>query len=405
MAVAVALRQTPPERILCARVPHLRIVVERMREPELLSRPVLIYGGVARPTVVEASRDAMRTGVQEGMLLSRALSLCPQAAPVKADEPAYEQASRQVLAPMLSLTPDVEPGSTGTGFMVLRGLERLVGDEQKVAEHIAGQLKVLRFPARAGIAGSRFAAEMAARASRDRPLVVPTGAEPKLLERFPIDVLPALDSEWRELKRRLTLLGLKRLGQVAALGRIPMQAQFGKVGVQAWLMASGQPEQLKVAPPPTIVAVHRQFEPPLDVANHVDEALSLLVDDMARQLRWHGLYCAAVEVSYQSEHLRPATITVVLKEPTAAAPGIRPLVATHLLPRIEGPVIELGLRAHKLAKLAGKQLSLFEGRLKDERLSRLAQVLEARMGSPMLYHVEWLASSHLEEDRFALTRA
>jgi len=339
------------------------------------------------------------------MLLSRALSLCPQAAPVKADEPAYEQASRQVLAPMLSLTPDVEPGNTGTGFMMLRGLERLIGDEQRVAEHVTGQLKVLRFPARAGIAGSRFAAEMAARASRDRPLVVPTGAEPKLLARFPIDVLPTPDSEWREMKRRLRLLGLQRLGQVAALGRIPMQAQFGKVGVQAWLMASGQPEQLKVAPPPTIVAVHRQFEPPLEVAEHIDEALSLLVDDMARQLRWHGLYCAAVEVTYQSEHFRPVTMTVTLKEPTAAAASILPLVATHLRPRIEGPVIELALQAQQLAKWAGKQLSLFDGHQKDERLSRLAQVLETRMGSPMLYHVEWLAASHLEENRFALTRA
>ena len=121
-------------------------------------------------------------------------------------------------------------------------------------------------------------------------------------------------------------------------------------------------------------------------------------------MRWQGLACGAVEITYELEHMRPVTLSVTLKEPSAAADGIRPLVLAHLLPRIEGVVVELGLRAQALGKVAGKQLGLFEGRGRDQRLEQLARVLEGRMGGPVLHHVEWLAPGHLEERTFTLAR-
>jgi len=86
-------------RVLCAYVPNLRVVTERLKESELCAQPLIIFRPGQRPEVLEASSDILRTGVYPDMLLSRALSLCPKAVALPPDEPAYERAGRQVLAP------------------------------------------------------------------------------------------------------------------------------------------------------------------------------------------------------------------------------------------------------------------------------------------------------------------
>ena len=121
-----------PSRMLCLYVPHFRVAVERQRRPELAEAPLIVHGGGQRPAVVEGCERTERAGVRPGMLLSRALSLCPQAVALPADEECYREANAALLEPLLRLTPLVEEGGLGLAFMDLRGLGRLVGDERAI---------------------------------------------------------------------------------------------------------------------------------------------------------------------------------------------------------------------------------------------------------------------------------
>jgi hypothetical protein len=76
------------------------------------------------------------------------------------------------------------------------------------------------------------------------------------------------------------------------------------------------------------------------------------------------------------------------------------LLSARLADKLDGPVVELGLKAACLVPLRGKQLAMFELRERHERLRRLAQEIEVRMGQPMLLRVEALGASVLPERRF-----
>ena len=81
--------------------------VEQERRPELRGRPVIVGGGgdgrTARSVVSAASYEARRYGVHSAMPLGRAVRLCPTAAVLPVDFPAYRQASTRIFALALSL--------------------------------------------------------------------------------------------------------------------------------------------------------------------------------------------------------------------------------------------------------------------------------------------------------------
>jgi len=60
------------------------------------------------------------------------------------------------------------------------------------------------------------------------------------------------------------------------------------------------------------------------------------------------------------------------------------------------------VRAEALAPQAGKQLTLFQKRKASQRLAQVGADLQKRLGQAVLYQVQTLGPSHLEERTFAL---
>ncbi len=386
------------ERVLCLYVPHFRVLAERWRRPELAAEPMLIHHGGKRPLVLEGCALAARSGVREGMLLSRALSLCPQATSLPADEEYYRRLHRESLLPLLRLTPEVSAPSLGLAFMEARGLERLVGDERALARLVmrewegfagargSGSEEAGGPPAEAQVGGAagHFAAAMAAlHGGRPVSLVAP-GKEAAFLAPLPLEVLPAPDSDWREMLRRLRLLGLSSLGDVARLGRVAMQAQFGLPGLQAWRLAANDPQGAGVFPGAGVyrctlvlpeVEAGRQYEPALVSQGDLETALRELTEEVARGLRREGWSSARLQVRWQVEARPESTREMSLKEPSALAADLLSVARRCLPEAMEGPVVELGVRAEALAPQAGKQLTLFQKRKAGQRLAQVGAEL------------------------------
>ncbi len=88
-------------------------------------------------------------------------------------------------------------------------------------------------------------------------LLIVADARP-FLAPLPVEELP-LEAEHLE---RLDLLGLRTLGQVAAIGPRRLESQLGKVGQEAVLLARGEePRRLTPWRPPKVLGARRQLEP------------------------------------------------------------------------------------------------------------------------------------------------
>ena len=109
-------------RVACVAVPHFLVEVERLHEPALRGRPVVIGGPPEeRKAVLDCSVEAMERGIRPGMPLREALSRCADAAFVEAHPEWYEAATEALVSALLELSPLVEPAGPGVIYV---GIDR-----------------------------------------------------------------------------------------------------------------------------------------------------------------------------------------------------------------------------------------------------------------------------------------
>lgn len=109
-------------RVACIAVPHFMVEVERLHEPALLGRPVVVGGPPEeRKAVLDCSSEAMARGIRPGMPLREALSRCAEAAFVEAHPEWYEATTLALVSALRELSPLVEPAGPGVIYL---GIDR-----------------------------------------------------------------------------------------------------------------------------------------------------------------------------------------------------------------------------------------------------------------------------------------
>jgi hypothetical protein len=312
------------------------------------------------------------------MPLGAAHRLCPEAtfldpAP-DADRQAVEAAFERLAAfsPGLAGTGDVTDPSFGRLEVQVDGLHALWGPDDVLVERLATAVRhVLPGPPRAGIAGTRFAATIAAGhclppgdGRPPVPLVVATGTEAAFLAPLASDLLtPDLD-----VRARLRRFGLRRIGAVADLPKSALVARFGAEGERLHARARGQetdafrprraPERLRLALP---------IEPPVADLEPLRFVLHRLAGALGEQLAARGTATGRAEIrmaldrSFATGDV-PATMAFEQRfpEPTSEGEAIERLFLVRLeqMPP-PAPVERLELELLDVAPAAGQQLALF----------------------------------------------
>ena len=163
-------------RLLHLHWPHLLLRLARSRSASFPSTaggtigPIVLGGQPWTPgTVLDASPAAMALGVQRGQPLGTAHRLAPEALFLDPDPAAETAALEAALERLAAFSPGIagETDPTDPAFgrieVQLDGLERLWGPEPELVERIREALApILPGTPRAGIAGTRFAALVAA---------------------------------------------------------------------------------------------------------------------------------------------------------------------------------------------------------------------------------------------------
>ena len=310
------------------------------------------------------------------MSLGEAHKLAPDAVFLAADPPACRAAFERALDALAAFSPSVEGESDpaadgfGTALLGIEGLERLWGGERRLVERIAAALApLLPGPPRAGIAGTRFGAAVAAVTARgELPFchvpfrAVPEGteAEAAFLAPLPIALLPA-DGETCS---RFALFGLRRIGDLARLPRSAVVARFGERGGFLHDLARGlDGRPLVPCRPPERLAAGIALEPPAGTLEPLRFVVRRLLGALCAQLAARGMAATTVRlrlVGESGERSEGSAMAIVLPEPSADAEAIERLVVARLeAARPSAPVERLELELDGVAPAAGQQLALF----------------------------------------------
>lgn len=365
--------------IVCVHIPRFALGVvagaaERLSGGALALAPAA--GGEQR--LGEVSGAAEAHGIEPGMALGEALARCPGLELIAPDPLAVAAAWERALCALEEIGAAVEPAEAeGTAYFEADGLRGLHGSD---AGTIAAARRALGRPAKLGAAPTRFAALVAALASRGRRAkLLDTPAAYARLTATPVDLL-----RWRQqtatLVEPLRRLGVRTLGELRGLGAAAMADRFGDAGLLAYGLAAGTDAPLCPRVPRETLAESLRVGDASSGAT-LARVLGVLIDRLLAQPRRRGRTLRAVVLSAALEGGGTWRERVVLRE--ALADGER--VRLALLPRLASlpaPALALRIEVERFGPVGGEQRSLLaEGeQLRRERLSEALQQVRAVAG-------------------------
>lgn len=211
-------------RICCLDLDTFFVSVERLLDPSLVGRPVVVGGRKgARGVVTSASYEVRALGVRSGMPMAEAVRLAPNAEFVPTRHDTYGPYAARVKEVLERFCPVVRTASIDEFFLDFHGCEKLYarpGDADADAT-ITRTVREMReaiqaevgLPASAGIGATRAVAKMASgRAKPAGVWMVRAGEERAFAAGLPVRKFPGIGpvAEERLAARGITTLEIGR---------------------------------------------------------------------------------------------------------------------------------------------------------------------------------------------------
>ena len=367
--------------VVCVLYPRFELLAALGDRRALLSEPAALAPEAGREQVVgEVSAPAEAFGVVRGMRLGEAMSRCPELRLVPPDPEGVRSLWGAVLDRLEGIGAELESDHAGAAFFVAGGLEGIHGGD--LAGVLAAARRALGAGARFGAAPSRFAAHAAALQVRPRPgrhyKVVEERAVRDFLAPLPVGLLRTRP-ELQALPEVLERLGIRTLGELAALPSRAVAERFGHPGLLALDLSRGRDTPLEPRRPSEPV-VERLDLPEAASGQQLERALELLIARVLARRERRGRSLRALAVSARFVAGGTWRTAVTLRHASAEPTRIR-LALAQKLAELPAPSESLALEVEAFGPPAQDQ-----GRLLDEadsvRRTRLGEaVRQARQAA------------------------
>jgi protein ImuB len=252
--------------------------------------------------VVACTPAARQEGVRPGQRRREAQARSPALQVIERDESRDARRFEPVVQALERFTPRLEVCRPGVCAFATRGPSRYFGGDEALAHRVLTTVQQQLAPGwaahvRVGVADGPFAARWAAHTA-EPTRVVPPGESATFLASLPVAAL-----ERSELVDVLERLGLRTLGQFAALSPADVVARFGAEGLAAHRLARGldeRPPALRSPPPDLLVAA--ELDPPAERVDTAAFVAKTLADELHERLERLGLACTRVLIAAETDH-------------------------------------------------------------------------------------------------------
>jgi DNA polymerase-4 len=241
----------PPQTILHLDLDAFFCAVEELRQPGLRGRAFAVGGRPAERGVVSScSYAARRFGIRSGMPMAQAVRLHPQLQVVSGRHGVYGEMSELVMQRLRNVTPVFEQISIDEAFLEITGMRE---PPEILARRLQREIRdELGLPSSIGIASNRLVAKIATEVGKkagggDRPpfglTIVPRGEERDFLAPLPMEMLWGVGPK---TARKLSLLGIRTIGDIAGWPEASLIAAFGEYGRELCRRARGEDDRMLV---------------------------------------------------------------------------------------------------------------------------------------------------------------
>ena len=271
-------------------------------ELDLRTVPSVVAGDKeSRHSIILAkSAPAKKYGIQTGEPLFQALEKCPDLQIVEPDYALYVECSRHFVEVLRTFSPVVEQYSIDEAWVDMTGTRRLFGPPVIAADALRRKvLDELGFTVNVGISSNKLLAKMAGDFEKPNKIHTLFPEEiPSKMWPLPVRDLFLVGGA---TERKLRLLGIYTIGDLARADVNLLRRKLGKHGETIWHYANGRNAELVTPEPTEAKGFGNSVTTARDVtsAEEAHQVLLSLMETAAMRMRREGKYGSCVTV-----HLR-----------------------------------------------------------------------------------------------------
>ncbi len=272
---------------------------ERLLNPALIEKPVLIGGTTSRGVVASCSYEARRFGIKSAMPMRMARQLCPEAIVIRGDSGLYSKYSHLVTEVIREGAPMYEKSSIDEFYLDLTGMDHFFGCYQWAIELRDQIYKESGLPLSMGLSINKIVSKVSTNEAKPNGhLQVIAGQEKTFLAPLSLLKIPSVGDKTFAILREM---GLEKVRTVQQMPKDLMQGLLGVNGGTLWDKCQGI-DQTPVVPytERKSISIERTFERDTIDVHKMGSILLAMAENLAFQLR-NGIKltsCVTVKIRY-----------------------------------------------------------------------------------------------------------
>lgn len=365
--------------------------VEVLDNPELAGECLVVGGYSKRGVVAAASYEARRYGIHSAMPMFQARQRCAKLVVVKPRRKRYSELSRQVMAIIRSVSPQVEQVSIDEAYADITGCERLYGPPREMAQNLKERIKkAVGLTGSIGIAPNKFLAKIASDMGKPDGLMIIIPEEvARLISGLPIEKVPGVGKQAHHVLKKM---GVRTLGDITEFPEAKLTNRLGKFGHRLIQLSEGV-DETPVEPQSSVKSISTEETLATNTQDKEELKTHLMrqAEDVGRQLRQINMSARTVTLKIKHHDFKLVTRSQTMQQSTLSSEIIyRQAVRLLQRYRITRPVRLIGVGVSSLSsKPTPVQMNLF-GDSNDnsrawEQLDHTVDTITAKFGKDSIH--------------------
>ncbi|MBS1611663.1 MAG: DNA polymerase IV [Bacteroidetes bacterium] len=355
------------------------VSVERLFDPSLIGKPVIVGGSGDRGVVSSCSYEARQFGVHSAMSGKRAKQLCPHGIFLRGRMEEYSNYSRRVTEIIADRAPLFEKASIDEFYVDLTGMDRFFGCWDWSVALRKAIIDETKLPISFGLSINKMLAKMATNEGKPNgQFMIAPGTEQAFLDPKPVGKIPFCGEKTEAF---LNSKGIRTIYDLRQFSAEAMHHLMGKHGVELWERAHGRGSTtLSPYHDPKSMSSERTFSMDTNDTDWLKKVIMSLTEKLGFELRGEKKLsgCVAVKIRYQdfSTHTKQIAISPTSNTKLLTEKAITMFDEAYQAGR---KVRLIGVRLGNLEEGA-YQVNMFEDTEKDVQLYKAIDLLKSKHG-------------------------
>jgi DNA polymerase IV len=216
------------------------VSVERLKNPQLKNKPIIVGGSAQRGVVSACSYETRKFGVHSAMPMHQAIKLCPQAIVVRGSYNDYGYYSQKVTDMIRQTMPVVQKASIDEFYIDMTGMDTFYGSFEYARRLKHRIMQEINLPVSFALATSKIISKIATNECKPNgEMQVLPGTEISFLSPLPIEKVPMVGQKSAVI---LKAKGIHTIGDILCFNEKQVLEVLGKSGLSLLHRLKGHDE-------------------------------------------------------------------------------------------------------------------------------------------------------------------